>query len=178
MDYYVGEIRLFAGNYVPEDFIACDGRLLPINGNEALFSLVGAIWGGDSRTTFGVPDLRGRIPVGQGQGTGLTSRILGQTGGHEQVTLTAAQMPSHTHTLNVSTDKATATTPAGNVLAAIPGGSVMYFDTTTTGGTTDISFGPKAIGDSGASVGHANMQPYQALTYMICVRGLYPDRAS
>jgi microcystin-dependent protein len=178
MDYYLGEIRLFAGNYVPEDFVACDGRLLTLSGNEALFTLIGTTWGGDGRTTFGVPDLRGRVPVGQGHGTGLSSRALAQTGGQEQVTLTVAQMPAHTHTLNVSLDPGASNIPTGNLLAAVTGGSVMYYDTTTTGATTNLNFSNNAIDPVGASVEHNNMQPYLALTYMICTRGLFPDRAT
>lgn len=176
MDYYLGEIRLFAGNYVPNNFVACNGSLLSINDNQALFSLLGTTWGGDGVSTFGIPDLRGRVPMGQGQGTGLTKRVLAQTGGAEQVTLTIGQIPPHTHSLNASLNPATSTAPTNNVLAVIPGGSALYYDTATSGGTTNANFGPNAIGSAGSSVGHDNMQPYQALTYMMCTVGIYPTR--
>ena len=114
---FVGEIRMFAGNFAPRGWAYCDGQLLAVSQNDALFSLFGTIYGGDGRTTFGLPDLRGRFPIHAGQGPGLSNRRLGSKGGAETVTVTANQLPSHTHPIKGTNDNATASDPAGQLPA-------------------------------------------------------------
>ncbi|HZD04287.1 MAG TPA: tail fiber protein, partial [Longimicrobiales bacterium] len=115
---FVGEIRMFAGNFAPRGWAFCDGQLLAVSQNDALFSLLGTIYGGDGRTTFGLPDCRGRIPLHAGSGPGLTPRALGSKGGAGKVTLTVNQLPSHTHPLQGSTDNGLDPNPGGNLLAS------------------------------------------------------------
>lgn len=191
-DCFIGEIRLFAGNYAPEDWALCNGAALSIADNQALYSLIGVTYGGDARTTFNVPDLRGRVAVGQGQTTppaGSTSSnfVLGQSGGVETVSLTAAQNAAHTHTLNAVNVTATATTPVGNMLAAPPAnGSTqgLYMDvskTTAISQVADPNFldyaGGAASGGASRDAGnpHQNMMPFLALNYIICLKGMYPS---
>lgn len=178
-DYFVGEIRLFAGMYPPANWHLCDGSLLKINDYQPLYALIGTNYGGDGVTTFAVPDLRGRVPIGQGAGTGLTPRTLGQNGGAETVTLTEANMGPHTH--SVLTAGVTATSPT-------PGASVMYANTTSpttqylkSGLGTDAATPTNPIGGtistSSAAAGHANVMPTAILTYIIALNGTFPTRA-
>src|SRR3979490_2969928 len=117
---YVGEIRMFAGNFAPAGWMVCEGQLLPISENETLFTLIGTTYGGDGQSTFALPDLRGRVPVHQGQGPGLGNFIIGKTDGVEQVTLTAQQVPAHTHAFAASSAPGDSSTPQGTVLADGP----------------------------------------------------------
>ena len=132
MDGFIGEIRMFAGNYAPQNWALCDGSQLPISGNEALFSLIGTSYGGDGISTFALPDLRGRIPICQGQGNGLTPRVLGQSFGAEGVALGLSEMPSHTHALSAGA-QASAASPQGN----LPGSTSfnLYASSVTTSAT-------------------------------------------
>src|SRR3954447_19768884 len=114
---YVGEIRMFAGNFAPAGWAMCAGQLMPISENDALFNLIGTTYGGDGQSTFGLPDLQGRAPLHMGQGSGLSSYVIGQNGGVESVTLTTQQMPTHNHAAQVSTNPASASSPGGNFLA-------------------------------------------------------------
>lgn len=176
MEAYVGEIRLFAGNYAPAGWAFCDGSLLSIAEYDVLFALLGTTYGGDGTTTFALPDLRGRVPVHVGPGY-----AQGEMGGAEAVTLTAANLPAHTHTVNVAANTANVTDPEGAVLAAGSGIS-MYSTAVPT-----LSMHPSAIGDSidprtGTGYGtpdpqpHDNMQPYLCLNYIICLEGIYPPK--
>lgn len=180
-DPYIGEIRLFAGSFAPEGWHLCDGTVLTVQGNEALFSLIGGTYGGNGTTQFALPDLRGRVPIhqGQGQNPSLTNRVLGQIGGAEAVALTAAQMPAHTHTLNASTGNATTITPSNSVGLAKPtvAGWGQYFAGNTP--ASDFSLLPmsgSALSVSGQSQAHPNVMPSLVLTYIICLIGLYPMR--
>jgi len=173
-DYFIGEIRLFSGNYVPENFVPCDGRLLPITGNEALYSLLGVIWGGDGKVNFAVPDLRSRILVGQGTGPGLSARAVGQTGGVETNTLTTSTIPAHTHPWNTQAATATSNTPSNAVLAQMPGHYVNYVKQANTTGL--FPFPGSMVQSTGGGLPHDNIMPSLALTYMICTVGLYPSR--
>lgn len=180
MDPYVGEIRMFAGNYVPVDWQLCDGTLLQINTYQALFSLLGTVWGGNGVTTFGVPDLRGRLPVGQGAGTGLTPRTLGQTGGASKVAVVEANVPAHSHTINVSTNEGTtAALTAGVGLAKTKtlaaGKVVRYAPATPTPAKVNLA-GTTIQPSSGGGQPHDNCMPYLAVNYIISVNGLYPQR--
>lgn len=171
MDGFTGEIRLMAFNFTPRGWLPCDGRLLLINQNQALFALLGTTFGGDGMKTFALPDLRGRVPVHQGQGTGLTHRTFGETGGAETVTLTTAQLPAHTHSLSASAAAGTSATPANNVLAADSNGGKDY--AATSDGT---ALSTTAIGSTGGGQPHENMPPYLALNYFICIYGIFPTR--
>lgn len=175
LDAYTGEIRLFAGNYAPQDWLMCDGRALTITQYEDLFNLFGTTYGGDGVTTFNLPDLNGRLPIGVGQGQGLSKYVLGQPGGVETVTLTPANLPPHSHTLQVSGDIATTNVPDTSLtLAAVDPSLHLYVDTSqgTVTGTTDFS--PDALGDDGGGQPHANIMPCVGLTYIICAVGTWP----
>lgn len=174
-DYYLGEIRIFAGNYAPTDWAVCDGSTLPISQNETLFSLLGTTWGGDGVNTFKLPDFRSRLAIGAGQGTNLTNRVLGQTGGTEQVTLTEANLPTHTHSFNASSSAADTQTVANNVaLAKTASGVVNYIASTVT--ATTQNFNTNTISQAlGGGLSHENSMPATALNFIICTTGLYPQ---
>lgn len=174
MDPFIGEIKIFAGNYAPLGWNFCDGTLLPISNNDALFNLIGTTYGGDGQTTFGVPDMRGRVPIHQGTGTnGAGSYTIGQAGGAESVTLTVAQIPSHTHQLSASADKGTATDPTNNVIAQTMETCKVFAPTTsdTTYNAAHIAAG------GGTSMPHENRQPYVAINYIIALQGIYPPQS-
>ncbi len=168
---FVGEIRMFAGNFAPRGWAFCDGQLLAVSQNDALFSLYGTIYGGDGRTTFGLPDLRGRIPLHQGHGPGLSERRLGSKGGSEKETLTVNQMPSHSHTAVGSSDMATDEILAGKVLAGSQGGN--FYISTATNNTPLIN---TVIGNTGGSQSHTNLMPTLCINYICALVGIYPSR--
>ncbi|MCO6457619.1 MAG: phage tail protein [Pirellulaceae bacterium] len=168
-DPYVGEIRLFAGNYAPRGWAFCDGQLLAIASNDALFSLLGTTYGGDGRTTFALPDLRGRVPLHQGAGPGRSPRTLGAKGGQESVALNAAQMPAHSHPL-LGTADADNTSPQDRTLAEA--GEDIY-----ARGDANTPLSPQAILNTGGSQPHANMQPFLGIYYIIALEGVYPSRS-
>lgn len=165
---YFGEIRIFGGNFAPQGWVLCDGSLLPISENEALYTLIGTTYGGDGVTTFGVPDLRGRAPIGQGQGPGLSNRVIGQSGGVEQVTLTVPQMPAHTH-IPVAATTASQTTPEGGVWAAQS--AAAYSDA-----APDTPLAAAALLSAGGNLPHENMPPYVTVNYIIAVGGIFPTQ--
>ncbi len=162
---YVGEIRLFAGNFAPAGWMFCDGLLLPISENETLFNLIGTTYGGDGESTFALPDLRGRAPLHTGNGF-----FLAETGGLEEITLTVTQMPAHAHLLL-----------AGDALANSNGGQDKLFARTNPIDLYDVDNGPAgylaatAIGTTGGSQPHTNMQPYLAVSYIISLYGIFPS---
>lgn len=167
---YVGEIRIFAGNFAPVGHAFCDGQLLAVSQNDALFSLLGTLYGGDGRTTFGLPDLRGRIPIHQGAGPGLSSRPIGQKSGTETVTVSATQLPPHSHTLMASDDPADARSPLGRITAKSTGSSLY-------GGTGTLQpLNGQAIGNTGGSQPHTNLMPTLCVNYIIALFGIYPSR--
>ncbi|QQQ19473.1 tail fiber protein [Brevundimonas vitis] len=173
MDYYAGEIRMFAGPNVPEGWVPCDGRTLNINDYQILYALLGTTWGGNGTTTFGIPDLRGRLPMGQGQGPGLTMRNRGQMLGTETVALTEAQMPAHTHTLNATTAVATSVTPGPGLLHADPADPARaYFAPTAP--ITNLTLEDPTIGNQGGGQPHSNLMPTSVVTFMMATNGLYP----
>ncbi|KAA3609219.1 MAG: phage tail protein [Calditrichaeota bacterium] len=167
---FVGEIRMFAGNFAPRGWAYCDGQLLAVSQNDALFSLLGTIYGGDGRTTFGLPDLRGRVPVHAGQGPGLSSRKLGAKGGEESVTVTANQLPSHTHTLSASTTTGNENNTAGNVISESPQIAV-YIEDAPEVGLNAVTATPE-----GGSRSHTNLMPSLCLHFIIALFGIYPSR--
>ncbi len=169
---FIAEIRIFAGNFAPRSWAFCNGQLLPVSQNTALFSLIGTTYGGDGRSTTALPNLKGRLPMHPGRGPGLTSRRLGQRGGVEMVSLTEAQMPNHTHQLQGSGEDGDSTTPssarmvgAGNDMFRSPTGA-------TTGAMADAS-----MPNAGGSQPHNNMQPFLVMNFIIALQGLYPSRS-
>lgn len=167
---YVGEIRMIAGNFAPRGWAYCDGQLLAISQNDALFGLLGTIYGGDGRTTFGLPDLRGRLPVHAGSGPGLSPRRLGSKGGAEDVTLTVNQLPSHTHTFHANTAAANTPESQGKVLAAR--GATPLFSKNAAGAGMAASM----IGNTGGAGSHNNMMPAQCVHFIIALFGVFPSR--
>lgn len=168
---YVGEIRMFAGNFAPRGWAFCDGQLLAVSQNDALFSLLGTIYGGDGRTTFGLPDLRGRIPIHAGDGPGLSDRRLGAKLGAEQVTLTPNQIPVHTHSVPAD---AAAGNSTGDVNTAIAAGTTDRAYTSEATNLTAFSSG--TVQNTGGSQSHYNLMPYNCINYIIALVGIYPSR--
>ena len=170
---YVGEIRMFAGNFAPRGWAFCDGQLLAVSQNDALFSLLGTIYGGDGRTTFGLPDLRGRVPIHQGSGPGLSPRRLGSRGGAENETLTVNQLPSHTHPLQATQSLANNQSPSGRALA--PTTAIdFYIDDLNAFDPQNMS--SSAITGVGGSRSHTNLQPFLCIHFIIALFGIYPSR--
>ena len=168
---FVGEIRMFAGNFAPRSYAFCDGQLLAVSQNDALFSLLGTIYGGDGRTTFGLPDLRGRVPVHAGSGPGLSPRTLGAKAGAESVTLTVNQLASHTHQMQASSGSADSTSAQGNVPAQ------SGLDTYRTTGGTVVDMASAAVISEGGSQNHSNIQPFLCVHFIIALFGVYPSRS-
>jgi len=148
----------------------CEGQLVSISENETLFQLIGTIYGGDGQSTFGLPDLRGRLPIHQGSGPGLSSRQIGESGGAEEITLTSAQMPSHNHPLLATSDSASASGPGGNVLAVTNASKRVY-----SANLTPVSLAPQSGGATGGSQPHANFQPYLCVDFIISLFGIFPS---
>ncbi len=168
---FIGEIRMFAGNFAPRGWAFCDGQLLAVAQNDALFSLFGTIYGGDGRTTFGLPDLRGRVPVHMGQGPGLTDRRIGARGGAETVTVNGNQLPQHSHALRGSTSLGSDTSPAGNVPATGAGANLYK-----AGAAAEVTMDAEAITAAGAGQSHANVMPFQCVHFIVSLVGIYPSR--
>lgn len=166
---FLGEIRMFAGNFAPRGWAFCNGQLLSISSNAALFSLLGTTYGGNGISTFGLPNLQGRFPMHWGNGSGLTPRVQGETNGVETVTLTSAQMPAHTHALVASSQTPTTADPAG---AMLPVGSSRVYGTASTGS----AMAAQSITVAGASLPHDNMPPFQTVSFIIALEGIYPSR--
>ena len=169
---YVGEIRLFAGNFAPVNWALCQGQLLAIAENDVLFSLIGTTYGGDGQTTFALPDLRGRVPVHQGQGPGLGNYAMGQRAGTETVTLNANQLAGHSHAMRASSAPAVGgAVPANGVLAAT---TVNSYDNSSAG----VAMAAGAIGSTGSPqpLPHENMAPTLAVNYIIALYGVYPSQ--
>ncbi|KGM40534.1 hypothetical protein JY96_12140 [Aquabacterium sp. NJ1] len=168
---YVGEIRLFAGNFAPVGWSFCDGSMLSIAENEVLFNLIGTTYGGDGQTTFALPDMRGRVPLHQGTGLNLSPRVMGQSAGVEQVTLTPSQMPSHNHVLNATTTPAsTANGVAGSLTGAAA--STNFYGSTPGGG----ALAPQALMATGGNQPHNNMAPFLGLNFIISLFGIFPSQ--
>jgi microcystin-dependent protein len=168
---FVGEIRMFAGNFAPSGWVFCDGQLLAISQNDALFSLIGTIYGGDGETTFGLPDLRGRIPIHTGTGPGLSPKQQGQQGGTETETLTVNQIPSHTHALTASSANADDVAPAGKTLAATT--HDLYITAPSAGDMTAMH--AAAVTNAGGSQSHSNLMPTLCIHFIISLFGIFPS---
>jgi microcystin-dependent protein len=170
-DPLLGSIMLFAGNFAPRGWAFCNGQLLSISQNSALFSIIGTLYGGDGRTTFGLPDLRGRVPVGVGQGPGLSPYQEGQQAGSEQTVLTTANLPSHTHSLNASSSPGSSNSPDGNVPAVNRDGILHY------GPTADVTMSSESVTNTGSGQGFNNIQPVLGMHYCIALQGIFPSRS-
>ncbi len=168
---FIAEIRMVGFNFAPRGWSFCNGQLLPIAQNTALFSLVGTTYGGNGQTTFGLPNMQGRSPMHPGQGPGLTPRSLGETGGVANVTLLQNQMPQHNHAMRTSPDPGEINTPSNNALAISTNGAIY---TTNAPNTT---MNAQSVGVSGSGQPHNNMMPYLTMNFIIAMQGIYPPRS-
>ena len=171
---FIGEIRMFAGNYPPRNWAMCTGQLQAISSNNALFSLLGTTYGGDGRTTFGLPDMRGRVPLHWGAGPGLTARAAGQQFGVESVALTESEMPAHNHAFMASSDNGTQDSAANAVIASQPGDD--YYFVPLSDPADKVDFDDSTIKEAGSNHPHTNMMPTQCLSFIIALSGTYPSR--
>ncbi len=167
---FVAEIKIFAGNFAPRGWAFCGGQLLPVGQNTALFSLIGTTYGGDGRTTMGLPNLQERAPMHPGRGPGLTGRKLGSKSGGEKVTLTTNQLASHTHDWNANTAAATGTDPQGKVTA--DSSPIRIYEP----GTPNADMGASEIADTGGGQPHDNLMPALCINFIIALFGIYPSR--
>lgn len=172
---FVAEIRIFAGNFAPTGWAQCNGQLMPISQNTALFSLLGTMYGGDGKSNFALPNLQGSAPLQQGQGPGLSLRVQGEIGGEQSVTLLQTEMPAHSHSAQGSTGS-TQTTPVNNAWAsgAKLGGGNLYFPSTPA---SNVQMNPFGTSISGGGLPHNNMPPYLGLTFIIALQGVFPARS-
>lgn len=166
---FLGEIRLFAGNFAPRGWALCNGQLLPLQQNTALFALLGTYYGGDGKTTFALPNLQGRVPIGQGQGAGLTPREVGEQGGESAVTLLTTELPAHSHLPSCSSGQ-TASQPEAAYWGSTGRGAPAY------AATASVDLSASAAATAGGSLPHNNMQPYLGMTYIIATEGVFPQR--
>jgi len=171
---FLGEIKMFAGNFAPRGYALANGQLLSIAQNTALFALYGTTYGGDGRVTFGLPDLQGRAPMEQGQGAGLTPRDLGESAGTPTVTLLATEIPPHTHTMSGEDNEATQVNPVGNAFGVGTSGNLY-----TTAGAPGLQLQPmsgQTVAPNAGGQPHNNQQPYLAITFIVAVQGIFPAR--
>ncbi len=180
MEGTIGEIRMFAGNFAPRTWAFCQGQLLPIAQNSALFSILGTTYGGDGRTTFALPDFRSRVAVGTGTGPGLSSYDLGEQAGSETNTLLQTNLPPHTHSLNVNNTNANIATPVSGSSIAVTGTQdarsftpALSFNSTTP----NVPLNPLSVGATGGNLPVNNVQPYLGINYIICLYGIFPARS-
>lgn len=167
---FLAEIRMYGFNFAPRAWAFCDGQILPINQHQSLYALLGITYGGDGRTSFALPDLRGRVPIHSGSGDGLTQKSLGQRAGSEMVTLNQAKIPSHTHHVGAYSGEANSLLPGGNSFAEIEGVPAYGADTQT------VAMNQNSITNTGGGQAHENMQPSIAINYCIALQGLFPSR--
>ncbi|GAA0357365.1 phage tail protein [Bacillus horti] len=168
MDQYIGEIRMFGGSFAPSGWAFCNGQLLQIAENELLYTLLGTTYGGNGQTNFGLPDLRGRVPIHQGSATTGTSYSLGQLGGSETVQLSVNQLPSHTHIVNATSDTGTEANPSGNVWA----NNVLQYSKSEVSGTMFQG----ALSSVGGNQPHNNIMPFTAIHFIIALEGIFPQQ--
>lgn len=169
-DPFIAEIRMFGFNFAPTGWAFCNGQILPISQNTALFSLLGTTYGGDGKSTFALPDLQGSAPLHPGQGQGLSLYDLGQASGTESVTLLQTEIPVHTHTVMTGEDFGDVTTPANSILTLSTGGFAYGSNASLT------TMGPQTLAPAGGSLPHNNMMPYLTLNFCIALQGIYPQR--
>jgi microcystin-dependent protein len=174
-DQFVAEIRMFAGNFAPTGWALCNGQLMPISQNTALFSLLGTTYGGNGTSNFALPNLQGSVPLGAGQGPGLSLRDLGETGGEQTVTLLGTEMPTHSHAAQGSTsggtDSPTGATWGESKLGKTP------LNVYAASGANNVTMSPQALAMAGGGLPHNNMPPYLCLTFIIALQGIFPARS-
>ncbi|WP_299194009.1 tail fiber protein [uncultured Litoreibacter sp.] len=175
-DPFLAQIVMFGSNFAPRSWAFCDGQLLPISQNSALFSLLGTIYGGDGRTSFGLPEMRGRVPIHAGNGPGLSPRRLGERGGSESETLTQAQIPQHNHNVTMRADSRSGNTdnPAGNIIST--GSGTTLFRPNSARDDVNMASDALTQNNVGGSQSHNNMQPFTAVNYIIALQGIFPSR--
>lgn len=173
---FLGEIKMFAGNYAPRGYAFCNGQVLPINQNQALFSLLGTTYGGNGQTTFALPDLRGRMPMHAGTGPGLTNRVLGAGIGTVTETLSAGHLPAHTHTLNAANNAAGTTGSPGPTVGLATTATAKIYGATTYNGVSTLTTMAQPLGGTGGSQPHMNQQPYLGINFIIALQGIFPSR--
>jgi microcystin-dependent protein len=167
---YIGEIRMFAGNFAPAGWLFCDGQLLPISENETLFQLIGTVYGGDGQETFALPNLQSRVPLHFGTGPDNVTYQMAEAAGAESVTLTTQQIPQHTHPLTASVTAGSQGSPAGNLLAEAPGGIQPYIEDSPA-----VAMNAASVGPVGGSQPHENCQPFLCINYIISLFGIFPS---
>ena len=172
MDPFVAEIRIFPFNFAPKGWAFCDGQILPLSQNTALFSLLGTTYGGDGKSNFALPNMQGNAPMHPGQGPGLSLHDLGETGGSDTVSLLESEIPSHSHAVMAAVNPSTARLPAPNVSIARSAGVSAY----QTNTTQLVNMADNAIAPAGGDQPHNNMQPYLTLNFCIALQGVYPPR--
>lgn len=168
---YVGELRMFAGNFAPAGWMLCEGQLLPISENETLFQLIGTTYGGDGQSTFALPDLRGRLPIHQGTGTDGITYQISEAGGVEEVALTINQIPAHTHSVGANNTTSSGSSPANSYL-----GRTTSVDAYSSDPTGIIPTNPQTIGPAGGSQPHNNFMPYLCINFIISLFGIFPSQ--
>lgn len=171
-DQFVAEIRIFPFNFAPTGWAFCDGQLMPISQNTALFSLLGTTYGGDGKSTFALPNLKGNAPMQPGQGQGLSERTLGEVSGTETVTLLVSEIPVHTHSLSAAPDPANAQSPTPTVCLTRSAGGNAY----SSSAAGLVTMAPQALSPTGGSLPHSNLQPYLTLNFCIALQGIFPQR--
>lgn len=170
-DQFVAEIRIFPFNFAPTGWAFCNGQILPISQNTALFSLLGTMYGGDGKSTFALPNLEGNVPIHQGQGAGLSERFQGEAGGVEFVTLLESEIPVHTHSMLAATDIGDQNVPTNRVLTISNNGPAY-----APGGSPQVSMSAQALAPAGGDLPHNNLMPYLALNFCIALQGIFPPR--
>lgn len=170
-DHFIAEIRVFPFTFAPKGWAFCNGQILPISQNTALFSLLGTTYGGDGKSTFALPDLQGSAPMHPGQGSGLSLHDLGESGGSETVTLQGSEIPAHSHAFMAQANPANSKTPAGNALARPVGGLAFAPPSANL-----VNMAPEAISPAGGDAPHNNMQPYLTFNFCIALQGVFPPR--
>jgi len=169
---FIGQIITAGFNFAPRGYATCDGQILSIAQNTALFSLLGTTYGGNGTSTFALPDLRGRVPIHQGQGPGLTPRTMGELSGSENVTLISSQMPAHNHTVGALSTNGNLKSPTNNIPANVQGTSTNIYSASNA----DTTMNPQMLGITGGSQPHNNMQPYLVINFCIALVGIFPSR--
>ncbi len=171
---YIGEIKMFAGNFAPRSYALCNGQILSISQNTALFSILGTTYGGDGRVTFALPNMQGNAPMGKGNGAGLTPRFLGEVSGEAAVTLLTTEMPAHIHSMQCNQTGGSSNDPTGATFGGGSRGDANFYAAASP--FTAVQMAPQSIAPTGGSQGHNNMQPYAVVTFIIALQGVFPPR--
>jgi len=173
---FLGEVRMFGGNYAPTGWALCNGQLMSIAQNSALYALIGTTYGGDGIQTFALPNMQGRLPISQGAGPGLTPRVMGETGGAESVTLLQTELPAHNHVLTVTAATASVSTPGPTVTPATATSTGRLYTVPAGLPTNPIVFAPQAVLPTGGNASHDNLMPAVCVSFIIALQGIFPSR--